>query len=171
MNERPEKPRACQFLKVRAWLRKSSPDAFDAPDPEVTADEGVQRDPPRDDVPSRLLPRKVDRVEDFCFNKRHLVAAPWPAESAATVVVPVALQATPRHCLGDRDPHERTLGVGCRQDRLDPAVTRLLPVWLLDREPHIEACEQPPLFDRASAGERVAGIVERPGGEPNITTA
>ena len=76
MNERSEKPRACQFLKVRAWLRKSSPNALDASYPEVMADKGIQRDPPRDDVPSRLLPRKVDRVEDFCFNKRQLVAAP-----------------------------------------------------------------------------------------------
>ena len=164
MNERPKEPRSCQSFEVRAWLRKSSPNALDASYPEVMADKGIQRDPPRDDVPSRLLPRKVDRVEDFCFNQRQLVAAPRPAESATTVVVTIALQATPRHCTGGRNPHEWPFGVGCRQDRLDPTMTRILPVRLLDRKPHIESSEQPSLFDRASGGKRVARIVERPGG-------
>ncbi len=104
MNERPKKPRPCQSFEVGAWLRESSPDALDAPDPEVMADEGIQRDPPRDDVPSRLLPWKVDRVEDFCLNKRQLVPASRSAESATTVVVTIALQAAPGDRLGPRNP-------------------------------------------------------------------
>ena len=68
MNERPNEPRPRESFEVGAWLRESSRDALDGPDREVMADEGIQRDPPRDDVPSRLLPRKIDRVE---FDRFH----------------------------------------------------------------------------------------------------
>ena len=76
MHERAQQSGPGQLLEVSARLGQATTDAFDGADRESTTDEGVQRNPPRDDVATRLLPGKVDRVEPLGLDQRHLVAVP-----------------------------------------------------------------------------------------------
>ena len=137
----------------------------------MSADEGVQRDPARHDVATRLLPAQVDRLENLGFDEGQLVPAPRAAEGPAAVVVAIALEAAAGDRVGGRDADERALGVGRRQDRLDAALARFLPVRLLDRKPDVDPRDEPAFLDRPAFGKRAARNVGRPEGEPNITTA
>src|SRR6185312_7354098 len=91
VDERSEQPGPSELLQVRARLGEPASDAFDGPDGEAPADEAVQRDPARDDVPACLFPREADLVEHLGLHERQLVAAAGPAEGAPAVEVAVAL--------------------------------------------------------------------------------
>src|SRR4029079_7840669 len=106
MNERPQQSRPGKSFEMGARFGQASSHALDRADCESTADEGVQRDPARHDVPARLLPREIDRVEHLGFDECELVAMPWPAEGAATVVVAVTDESTPCGRIGTLDPRD-----------------------------------------------------------------
>ena len=102
------------------------------------ADETVECDSARHDVPARLLPRQIDRGEHFRLHKRKLVAVPRAAERSPTIVVAVSLQSTTSDGLNGLDTSERAFGVRRREDAGDRTRPTILPLWLLDRESNIE---------------------------------
>jgi len=91
-------PGAGEFLEVSARFGQPAPDALDGADPEAPADESVERDAARDDVPARLLPCETDLVEHLRLGERELVPTARTAEGAAAGGVPVPGEPAP----GDR---------------------------------------------------------------------
>ena len=100
MNEGAKETRSGEPLEMRARLGQATTNTLDNADREPVPDESVQRNPVRHDVPARLLPGEVERVENLCFDERQLVAVPRPAEGSASVVVAVTFQAAPGDRLG-----------------------------------------------------------------------
>src|SRR5436190_12565040 len=98
-----------------AWLGDSSPDALDRADLEPMSDESVQRDPPRDDVAARLLPRQIERIEHFRLDQRQLIPTTLSAERSTAVVVPISRQPSSGDCVDLLNASERELGVGRRE--------------------------------------------------------
>src|SRR5690348_15474740 len=111
MDERSQQAGASELLEVGAGLGEPSPDALDRADPEPAADQRVQRDAPRDDVPARLLPRQIERVEHLGLDERQLIAAPDAAEGSATVEVAVSRQPAACHGSDGFDTSEWALRV------------------------------------------------------------
>ena len=85
MDERSQQTWTRELLEMGARLGEPSSDALHRADLEAMADECVQRNPTRDDVAARLLPRQVDGLEHFRFDERELIPASGPAEGSATV--------------------------------------------------------------------------------------
>src|SRR5262245_22233828 len=133
MDERSQQAWTRELLEVGARLGEPPPDAFDRADLEPMADECVQRDPPRDDVPARLLPRKIDRVEDLGLDERQLISASRPAEGSATVEVSVSGQTPAGHGLDAVDAGKWTLRLGRSEDRGHGADAAIPSVRLFDR--------------------------------------
>ena len=118
-----------QAFEVRARLAQPLPEALDAADPELFADERVEIDAAGDDVPAglfgrELAGRKLQRVEHLGFDKREVVPTPMHVgERSALIAVPVALQSAPgpRHC--SIDTNHRCLGFRSDRDGLDPSLS------------------------------------------------
>src|SRR5712671_435767 len=116
MDQWTEQPRAGELFEVGTRLRESSADAHHGSDEEASADEGVQRDAARHDVPSRLFPGKVNSVERLRLDQRQLVAVAGPAESAPTAGVSIALEPASRDRYYLVDGNKGCLRIGCDQE-------------------------------------------------------
>src|SRR5581483_10861176 len=162
VDERTQQPRTGQRLQVCARLREPAADAHHVADREAAADEAVQCDASRDDVPARVLPAELERVEDVRVDERQLVAETRRAERPAPLAVAVSGEASPRDGLDRSAAVERLLGTGRREDRLDDPGRRPSAVGLLDRQMHVESREQPAFLDRPAAPDRSRRVVQRP---------
>ena len=111
VDERADDPRPREPLEVGARLGQPASDAFSRPDGEAPADERVQRDAARDDVPARLLPRQVDFLERLLLDERQLVPATAAAEGSPAVEVAVALEPAAGDGADGVDRDERLLRV------------------------------------------------------------
>src|SRR6185369_7985515 len=96
VHERADDPGPREPLELGARLGQPAPDTFGRPDREAPADERVQRDAARDDVPACLHPRQVDALERLLFDERQLVPASGTAEGSPAVEVAVALETASR---------------------------------------------------------------------------
>ena len=124
MDERPQQARSGELFQVRARLAEPPPDALGRADPEAPADQAVQGDVARDDVPARLRPREVDLVEHLCLDERQLVAATGTAERALPGRVAVAFQPAPSDGGDILDGDERRFRLRRDQDRRHRAFSR-----------------------------------------------
>jgi hypothetical protein len=159
MYERTKESRPGEPFEMGARFGEASTDALDVTNRELVANEAVQGDPARDDVPTSLRPRELDRVEDFRFNEGELVPASWPAEGAAAVVIAITLKSATGDGVSNLDLREWAFRLASRQDRSDSTDARLSSVWLFNRKPWIESRKQPAFLDGPSTREGVARIV------------
>src|SRR4051812_24516840 len=132
MNERSQDAWTSEPLQMRARLGEAAADALHGADAEASADQRIERDAARHDVPSCVLPRDADVVERFGLDERQLVAA-LAAERAAAVRIAVALEPAPRDRLDRLDADERALSLQRDEQADDFADPDLGAPRLVDR--------------------------------------